>query len=403
MIAAIGNDKQSDPSTSSSVPLSQQCRHFELYDILLATENFDESLVIGKGGFGKVYKGTIFNGSTTDVAAFKRLDPDSSQGAPQFRAEVEILSKLRHCNLVSLFGYCNQEKEMILVYEYMPNGTLEGHLHQHVFYIDDQALNLASWAQENIIQGNLNHIIDSELRAEISPKSMKEFVRIAKTCLHSDPKDRPTMAEVSCSLEYVLKLQEEYNNSVQPSGRTIYGTLVNMLPLRTTEFRQDMVSGQKTYMLGARELSITWHDDTRYWNWGHVPESRFAEVAILKEVYCLDIRGKISTAILSPRSIYVAYLVFQMAPDSTGLSVPAKTVVTFGGKKNEISDVYLQQEWTLTRVSHTKRNDGWMEIKLSEFYHHDGDEGEVEIMFQENNTSNMKTGLIVEGIEIRPI
>ncbi|GKE53841.1 receptor-like protein kinase FERONIA, partial [Tanacetum coccineum] len=130
MSVATGYRKEPEPSTSSSIQLSQQCRRFELSDIMLATKNFDKSLVIGRGGFGKVYIGTIFNGSTTVLAAIKRLDPNSNQGAPEFWAEVKMLSKLRHCNLVSLFGYCNDEEEMILVYEYIPYGTLEDHLHK---------------------------------------------------------------------------------------------------------------------------------------------------------------------------------------------------------------------------------------------------------------------------------
>ncbi|KAL8252319.1 hypothetical protein R6Q59_036012, partial [Mikania micrantha] len=125
---AFATGKESAPSTSCTQP-SVSCRHFKFPEILIATENFSESLVIGRGGFGKVYKGNIINGSSMVVAAIKRLDSMSNQGAAEFWAEVEMLSMLRHCNLVSLIGYCNYEQEMILVYEYMPNRTLNDHLH----------------------------------------------------------------------------------------------------------------------------------------------------------------------------------------------------------------------------------------------------------------------------------
>ncbi|GKD59758.1 concanavalin A-like lectin/glucanase [Tanacetum coccineum] len=109
---------------------SSSCQHFDFLEIQLATENFNESLVVGRGGFGKVYEGTIFNGSSSINVAIKRLDYTSHQGPTEFWAEVDMLTKLRHCNLVSLIGYCNYKEEMILVYEYMPNGTLADHLHE---------------------------------------------------------------------------------------------------------------------------------------------------------------------------------------------------------------------------------------------------------------------------------
>ncbi|KAF5757475.1 putative protein kinase RLK-Pelle-CrRLK1L-1 family [Helianthus annuus] len=121
---------ESDPSTSSSpIQWSQPCRQLEFFEILSATENFDESLVIGIGGFGKVYKGNLTIGASLVVVAVKRLDSMSNQGVAEFWAEVEMLSMLRHCNIVSLIGYCNHEQEKILVYEYMPNRTLNDHLH----------------------------------------------------------------------------------------------------------------------------------------------------------------------------------------------------------------------------------------------------------------------------------
>ncbi|PWA59761.1 serine-threonine/tyrosine-protein kinase catalytic domain-containing protein [Artemisia annua] len=114
-----------------SMELLEPCRRLTLYEIQQATNNFDESLVIGHGGFGKVYKGTISNGECHLVVAIKRLDSTSNQGAEEFWAEVEMLSKLRHCHLVSLIGYCNDQNEMIL--EYMPRGTLEDHLHKRLY------------------------------------------------------------------------------------------------------------------------------------------------------------------------------------------------------------------------------------------------------------------------------
>ncbi|GKB85953.1 kinase RLK-Pelle-CrRLK1L-1 family protein [Tanacetum coccineum] len=114
-------------NTDSSFRLPDQtCQSFTLAEILLLTNSFDEALVIGRGGFGKVYKCI---GPVNEVAV-KRLHITSNQGAREFKAEVKVLSKLRHGNLVSLLGYCDEGNEMCLIYEFMPNGTLEDHLHK---------------------------------------------------------------------------------------------------------------------------------------------------------------------------------------------------------------------------------------------------------------------------------
>nr|POE55821.1 receptor-like protein kinase feronia [Quercus suber] len=112
--------------TASSLP-GELCRYFRLDEIKTATNNFNEDLIVGVGGFGNVYKGLIEQGNIT--VAIKRMKQESRQGAHEFMTEIEMLSKLRHVHLVSLIGYCNDKGEMILVYEYMANGTLRHHLY----------------------------------------------------------------------------------------------------------------------------------------------------------------------------------------------------------------------------------------------------------------------------------
>lgn len=117
---SAGTQKSYGPAASTRAG-----KRFTLAEIIAATNNFDESLVIGVGGFGKVYKGEVDDGIP---AAIKRANPHSDQGLAEFETEIEMLSKLRHRHLVSLIGFCEEKNEMILVYEYMANGTLRSHL-----------------------------------------------------------------------------------------------------------------------------------------------------------------------------------------------------------------------------------------------------------------------------------
>ncbi|ONK67354.1 uncharacterized protein A4U43_C06F19310 [Asparagus officinalis] len=112
-------------NANGSVATVRTGKMFTLAEIKTATNSFDESLVIGTGGFGKVYKGDICG----DLVAIKRAHPNSQQGLKEFETEIVMLSKLRHRHLVSMIGYCDEQNEMILVYEYMGNGTLRSHLY----------------------------------------------------------------------------------------------------------------------------------------------------------------------------------------------------------------------------------------------------------------------------------
>nr|AMM43063.1 LRR-RLK [Vernicia montana] len=100
-------------------------KDFSYAEMALATNNFNNSTQVGQGGYGKVYKGILADGT---VVAIKRAQEHSLQGEKEFLTEIELLSRLHHRNLVSLTGYCDEEGEQMLVYEFMPNGTLRDHL-----------------------------------------------------------------------------------------------------------------------------------------------------------------------------------------------------------------------------------------------------------------------------------
>lgn len=118
---------------------------FDFATIAIATGNFSDDNKLGEGGYGPVYKGTLKDGKEVAV---KRLSKTSTQGLDEFKNEVICIAKLQHRNLVKLLGCCIESEEKMLVYEYMPNGSLD------TFIFDKNQSKLLEWSmRHHVING----------------------------------------------------------------------------------------------------------------------------------------------------------------------------------------------------------------------------------------------------------
>ncbi|KAL6146899.1 hypothetical protein ACLB2K_057575 [Fragaria x ananassa] len=188
------------------------------------------------------------------------------------------------------------------------------------------------------------------------------------------------------------------------------------------------MSGKKCYMIAARNLRIAWGDTPRYWKWKSLPESRFKEAAKLRVVCWLEIRGRIETRMLSPSTTYKAYLVYKLAEHTYGLHWPA--VVSVGTRAygfdydctglmeltaDNKGNVFLAPQKALqsrelermpdlseAKFPNEGRGDGWLEMELGEFHCQGDEDGELEMICCEVKTGMSKSGLLVQGIEVRP-
>ncbi|XP_062208508.1 proline-rich receptor-like protein kinase PERK8 [Phragmites australis] len=122
----LSNGPAPSPSGTNSYDFSGSKSWFTYDELVRITGGFSAGNVIGEGGFGKVYMGALGDGRRVAV---KQLKVGSGQGEKEFRAEVDIISRIHHRHLVTLVSYCVTENHRLLVYEFVPNKTLEHHLH----------------------------------------------------------------------------------------------------------------------------------------------------------------------------------------------------------------------------------------------------------------------------------
>ncbi|KAJ0250219.1 Gnk2-homologous domain-containing protein [Hirschfeldia incana] len=152
--------KSKDETSEDCISDSQFMLRFDLSMVLLATGDFSPENKIGQGGFGSVYKGILPGGQEIAV---KRLTRGSGQGEIEFRNEVLLLTRLQHRNLVKLLGFCSEGEEDILIYEHVPNSSLDH------FIFDEEKRVLLTWnVRYRIIEGVARGLLylheDSQLR-----------------------------------------------------------------------------------------------------------------------------------------------------------------------------------------------------------------------------------------------
>ncbi|KAL6011556.1 Phytosulfokine receptor 2 [Asimina triloba] len=210
-------------------------------DILKSTNNFDQANIIGCGGFGLVYKANFPDGTK---AAIKRLSGDCGQMDREFQAEVEALSKAQHKNLVSLQGYCKHGNDRLLIYSYMENGSLDYWLHERVeggslltwetrlkiargaarglAYLHRVCTpsivhrrrpvdvckakgcrDLVSWVLQTKLEKREEQIFDPSIWNKVLEKQLLRVLETACRCISPDPRNRPSIEQVSFWLDEV--------------------------------------------------------------------------------------------------------------------------------------------------------------------------------------------------------
>ncbi|CAD5329834.1 unnamed protein product [Arabidopsis thaliana] len=196
-----------------------QLKRFSLRELQVASDNFSNKNILGRGGFGKVYKGRLADGT---LVAVKRLKEERTQGGElQFQTEVEMISMAVHRNLLRLRGFCMTPTERLLVYPYMANGSVASCLRerpesqppldwpkrQRIAAFDlarlanDDDVMLLDWVKGLLKEKKLEALVDVDLQGNYKDEEVEQLIQVALLCTQSSPMERPKMSEVVRMLE----------------------------------------------------------------------------------------------------------------------------------------------------------------------------------------------------------
>ncbi|KAF2317300.1 hypothetical protein GH714_019757 [Hevea brasiliensis] len=257
----------STKSSGAGVPQLKGARCFSFEELKKYTSNFSEANNIGSGGYGKVYRGILPSGK---LIAIKRAQQISLQGGLEFKTEIELLSRVHHKNLVSLLGFCFDQGEQMLIYEFVPNGSLRdslsgksgtrldwirrlkialgsarglAYLHElanpPIIHRDikttnillDECLNakVADFGLSKLMGDTEKGHVTTQVKGtmvsiglETTLKGLNKFVDLALECVKESGADRPKMGEVVKEIEDILQLAGLNPNNESASTSASY-------------------------------------------------------------------------------------------------------------------------------------------------------------------------------------
>ncbi|CAN1780041.1 G-type lectin S-receptor-like serine/threonine-protein kinase At4g27290 [Linum perenne] len=303
--------------------------------IASATNNFSSANVLGQGGFGRVYKGILKDGQEVAV---KRMSKDSNQGAEEFKNEAINIAKLQHRNLVRLLGCCIQRDERMLVYEFMPNRSLD------VFIFDRTQSQVLDWPKRyNIIKGIARGIVylhqDSRLRI------VHRDLKASNVLL--DYEMNPKISDFGLARTFV-------GNESQGNTRNVVGTYGYMSP----EYVIDGVYSIKSdvFSFGVMVLEVVHGERNRKF---HHPDH---ELNLLGHAWHLHMEGRGSelmdatmgercnqTEVL--RLVHIGLLCVQKRPDDRPSMAEVAVMIDGDGELPEPNQPGFFTERNVTEVS----------------------------------------------------
>ncbi|GJW17080.1 kinase-like domain, phloem protein 2-like protein [Tanacetum coccineum] len=403
-----------------------------LEDIKLATKGFSQDNIIGHGDSGNVYKGATHSTHGDNIIAAKRLGKKSAEGEAEFMTELEILMEYRHENVIGLVGYCDEEDEKIIVYDYASRGSLDKYLSDdsltwvmrlkicidiaigleflhgtvsspelvihrdinssNILLFDDWKAKMTRFFVCGFVECPTNLNVDLCHRTMYTPKAQIGYRDpLQSTTLENSFEDyekwEPKLPKDYKEIFQMSKCPDDYSTIKKEDLYNIFSKGILL--------KQDKVllsfhgNGERNKMVSATTFSYINGCPVK---WQSLPESRFGTVVEMSDISNLNINIKTNAQFLSPDVVYGVYLVFKFCDSKNFSSIPAYVNLKYR-KGAESQHAYFA----------TWRNKEWMMIELDR-YSNQKEDDVFEFLLESFSTYQYGDGAIyVEGIEFRAI